>query len=320
MTARHGYRLPSIAVSSPYDTPAVVHTLPVNLENRDSGIAVLEGGFAMPTRLCRFVRESGLIAVQLGGPLPETMVVTLRLTSDPQAEDLWLRQREIRASAARLRGLSSTETAATTQGLHRLLRLGAQGRLKARVLLDDPTEARATTTTQQVGFTVRREELDDSRLLMVSVTDPRIPPDWGLARHVADPVVGVKVAWLRVRQGDGNPPLGVSTGRQGEDGWRPWSPTIGYAALNCDQHRVRLLLSRRESTPRLLRGRAARAWPSAVEIRGEDGTLHRLELQRPGRDGISAVEVPGTGPALVRLLDLPDGDAGWWLRVVSAEG
>jgi hypothetical protein len=55
-----------------------------------------------------------------------------------------------------------------------------------------------------------------------------------------------------------------------------------------------------------------------VEI-WEEGTLRRLDLPSPGRDGICAVELPGDGPALVRFPELLDEAGGWRIRVVPIE-
>ncbi len=309
MTGPSNFRLPSLAVSCSYDDPPQTISLPARLEDRDAPVAVLEGAFRPHTKLCRFVRSDGLIGLQLPDPVPERIRVVMRLVSDLQTGERWVdRQRRTFEVRAR-RNIADEESEHVVGGRHRLVRVSAQGSLRGHVVLEDPRDADGRVA-QRIDFEVPGEQIDESRLLLISLGGARGVPDWQLAERLPDSLVGVCAAWARVEVGDGAARAALSTGRAVHDRWQPWLPGIGYACLNRSGGPVHLTVGSDGETGgrrRLGLGRRSPGWPGAVEIADDRGGVQTLELPRRGDDGTATVTVPsGTDAAFVRLLGLPD--------------
>lgn len=303
------FRLPSIAVSSPFEVEPVALTLPGLVESgNDPALAILEGAYRPATSACRFVYPAGMVGLQLPqGPLPDLLRVIMPVRADRLADEKWSQRVTRLHGLAVVRGGVSPEDVPDDEvrGRHRLVAVHAQGRLRAQALLaHDGGED--SWVRQRLVFDVATSELDETRLLLLSFTAAESA--WG-HEALPTPLVGVSVPRIRVRE-DGEPAAGaVSTGLNGEGGWLPYSRAIGFAVVNpaTEGTSITLRIQRRTAAHagRLL-GRLRRSdrVPLAIEVVDSTGAPVPVpELAQRSPDLVEVALPAGHGPLHVRLTD-----------------
>lgn len=303
------FRLPTLALASGYEVEPTAMSVPGVVESSDDrALAILEGGYRPVGSACRFLQPSGLVALQLPqGPLPEVLRVVLMVRSDRLADERWSERARRRHDTAVVRGLFPSDGVPDLEvrGRHRLVAVSAQGRLRGHALLVHDG-GQDSWVRQRLVFDLAAAELDETRLLLLSFTAAEGP--WGAADALPAPLVGFSLRRVRVLEEREQANGIVSTGGAAEDGWSPYSRSVGFAVVNPAPGGgpVTLQVERRTRATggRLLGSRTRRGADEPLDLEVIDAAGAPIaipDVVRPSPERGEVVLPPGHGPLHVRL-------------------
>ena len=298
------YQLSSLRLGTDFDRPPGGFVPPgfVTPGISDS-LYLVDGVSRAPRHRSRAQRPTGLLGVQLADPSGGVRV-RIRFVVDPDATARW---------AQALPATPSDPTAEEIRG-HRLIEVRAQGRPSALVYLSAQADGKTAQTTT---FDVDADEFGPSGVLWLSFEGHDPAPQWARNGLLADCLVGVHLARIRIEDLPGKQaPVSVAVGYQRIAGERRRTLTIpGFFAINPGQHTDPLVVELRQAAltaesekqdgaPPTPHQTVGRLHAHAVSMAG--ATLFDGHVTVRGPDSAS-IRIPNPGePLLLQIRDETD--------------